>query len=219
MRLIALIFGCSVALAQPHLQTISGVFQVVVVEDPGKGAPTSTESLQYSLVTGPETLRLILEDPQDAAKITAGSRVEVTGYRTGKQLTVPADPTANARIAPQSPLKPEPHIRTMSAAPAPKTVGQRKVAVVLCNFQNDQRQLVDSAFASALVFGDVNSFCRESSYGNVSVVGDVYGYLTLPIDWVCSLVSDASGATSGFADIVNAATQAAQEARIEFDGL
>ncbi|MGO4884972.1 MAG: hypothetical protein ACLP59_29760 [Bryobacteraceae bacterium] len=107
-------------------------------------------------MTGKEALRLIFEDPRDADKITTGSVVEVTGYRTGKQLTVPAGSAAEAR----SNL----HIRTMSAAPAPKTIGQRKIAVLLVNFQNDQRQLITPATASSQIFGDTNSYYQENSY-------------------------------------------------------
>jgi hypothetical protein len=55
MRLIAIILGCSVALAQPQAQTLSGVSQVVVLDDLGKGAPAPLESPQYSLLTGAET--------------------------------------------------------------------------------------------------------------------------------------------------------------------
>jgi hypothetical protein len=164
------------------------------VEDLGKTAPASAETLQYSLLTGKEALRLIFEDPQDAEKIQPGSLVEVTGHRTGKQFTVPASAAAKSRSGP--------HIRTMSAAPAPKTLGQRKVAVLLVNFQNDQRELIDSATASSEIFGDTNSYYEENSYGNLSIVGDVYGYLTLSVTSACNQVglTDTTGG-AGFADI------------------
>jgi uncharacterized protein (TIGR03437 family) len=207
---LAVIVGCAVALAQPEPQTVSGVFQAVVVEELGKGKPASTESLQYSLVTGAETLRLIFEDLQDAEKITPGSRVEVAGYRTGKQFTVLADSAAKAR--------PNPHIRTMSAAAAPKTVGERKVAVLLVNFQNDQRQLIDSATATSAVFGDANSYYQENSYGNLSIVGDVYGYLTLSVTSTCNQVglTDTTGG-AGFIAIQDAAIAASQKAGINLN--
>jgi len=212
MRLVALAltFGCSVALAQSQPETVSGVFQVVVVEDLRKGAPAAMESLQYSLLTGKEALRLIFEDPQDAAKIATGSVVEVTGYRGGKQFAVPTNVAPNAR--------PEPHIRAMSTALAPKTVGQRKVAVLLVNFQNDQRELIDSATASSEIFGDTNSYYQENSYGNLSIVGDVYGYLTLSVTSACNQLglTDTTGG-AGFTDIENAATAAAQNTGINLD--
>ena len=208
LGILALMLGCSVAPAEP--ETVSGVFQVVVVEGLGETAPSSTESLQYSLLTGTESLRLIFEDPKDAEKIPSGSRVEVTGYRTGKQLTVPVGSDAKAR--------PNPHIRTMSAAPAPKTVGQRNVAVLLVNFQNDQSQPVDSTTVGSQVFGDTNSYYQENSYGNLSIVGDVYGYLTLSMTSACDIVgiTDTTGG-AGFTDIQNAAIAAAQNAGINLN--
>ncbi len=151
----ALIFGCAAALAQSQPETASGVFQVVVVEQLGKATPAAAEALRYSLLTGTGTLSLIFDDPQDAARIAPGSVVEVTGYRAGKLFTVPADKSPKAR--------PSPHIRTMSSAPAPKTTGQWKVAVLLVNFQNDQRQLIDSATASSQIFGDTNRYYQENS--------------------------------------------------------
>jgi hypothetical protein len=167
---------------------------VVVVEQLGKDAPATAEALQYSLLTGTGAVSLIFEDPQDALKIPPGSAIEVTGYRSGEQFTVPAASAAKVR--------PGPHIRTMSAAPVPKTIGQRKVAVVLVNSQNDQRQLIDSATASSQIFGDTNSYYQENSYGNLSIVGDVYGYLTLSITSACNQVglTDTTGG-AGFTDI------------------
>ena len=211
MRLIvlALTLGGAVAFAQSHPETVSGVLQVVVVEHLGKAAPAA-ETLQYSLLTGTGALSLIFEDPQDAENAPPGSVVEVTGYRTGKQLTVPADSAAKPR--------PNPHIRTMSAAPAPKTVGQRNVAVLLVTFQNDQRQLVDSATISAAVFGDVNAYYQEDSYGNLSIVGDIYGYLSLPINSSCGQIFDGGAASTGFTVIQNAAVSAAQTAGINLAG-
>jgi uncharacterized protein (TIGR03437 family) len=106
----------------------------------------------------------------------------------------------------------------MSAAPSPKTLGQRKVAVLLVNFQNDQRQLIDSITASSLVLGGTNSYYQENSYGNLSIVGDVYGYLTLPLQTVCRQIFNESGIGPGFTDIQDAAVTAAQSARIDLSG-
>jgi hypothetical protein len=112
---LALILGCTVALAQPRPETVSGVFQVVVAEELGKGVPEPPESIQYSLVTGTETLRLRFDDPQDAAKIATGSLLEATGRRAGKQFTIPADKSLKAGSGP--------HVRTMSGALRPKNPG------------------------------------------------------------------------------------------------
>jgi hypothetical protein len=62
---------------------------------------------------------------------------------------------------------------------AQKTLGQRRVAVLLITFQNDQRQLFDTATVSQIIFGDVNGFYQEASYGQLSLIGDVYGYINL----------------------------------------
>jgi len=93
------------------------------------------------------------------------------------------------------------------------------VAVLLVTFQNDQRQLVDSATISAAVFGDVNAYYQEDSYGNLSIVGDVYGYLNLPVGSVCHQFVDRQGSNgSAFATIQNAAIAAAHNAGINLNG-
>jgi uncharacterized protein (TIGR03437 family) len=201
MRLaaVALVFACSAAFAQPQPETVSGIFQVVVVENLEKSAPNSEESLQYSLLTSTGAEPLIFENPQDAEKIPPGSRIEVTGRRNGKHFIVPAKAGPNAPV------------RVMSAAPIPKTLGQRNVAVLLVNFQNDQRQLISAETANSEIFGDTNSYYQENSYGSLSIVGEVYGYLTLPVASACNQVglTDTTGGT-GFTDIQNAAMTAAQ---------
>jgi hypothetical protein len=66
-------------------------------------------------------------------------------------------------------------------APLPNTLGEQSTLVILVNFQDaptDQPWTlaeVDTAF-----FGEVNDFFLENSFGHSSLVGDVFGWFTIP---------------------------------------
>jgi len=62
------------------------------------------------------------------------------------------------------------------------TFGEKKTAVVLVNFPAKQTQPWTIEQARTLVFGTPNDFIRENSYGQTWLTGDVYGWLTLPVD-------------------------------------
>lgn len=67
--------------------------------------------------------------------------------------------------------------------PTPPQLGDYRVAVVLINFTNDTRQPYTPAFAEGTVFSFFNSarqFFAESSYGQMMLTGDVFGWWTVP---------------------------------------
>lgn len=83
------------------------------------------------------------------------------------------------------------------------TFGEQRTLVMLVNFQDNptsQPYTVDQA--RSLVFGNVSNFYYESSYHQTWLAGDVYGWLTIPMD---STVCD----TYSLAQYANAATVAA----------
>lgn len=60
------------------------------------------------------------------------------------------------------------------------TFGERKVAVLLVNFQDDQSEPGTVQQAQAAFDGEINDYFAEASYNKVSLTTDVYGWWTLP---------------------------------------
>ncbi len=68
------------------------------------------------------------------------------------------------------------------------TIGEQRTLVLLVNFQDNSVEPWPLAQVEEMVFGTVNDFYLENSYGRTWLSGDVYGYYTLPIDAVCDTV-------------------------------
>jgi hypothetical protein len=95
-------------------------------------------------------------------------------------------------------------VEAISVAAGTATFGQRNVIVMLVNFQDNQSQPYSVAAAQALTFDQVNQFFGESSYGQTSLTGDVYGWFTLAM----------SSTTCDTAQIASLADQAAVSAGV-----
>ena len=66
------------------------------------------------------------------------------------------------------------------------TLGEQKTLVLLINFQDNPTErpwTIDEV--QTMVFGTVDDYYQEASYGQTWLTGDVMGYYTLPIDAVC----------------------------------
>ena len=64
-------------------------------------------------------------------------------------------------------------------------IGPNRVAVVLFNFQNDTRELITPAQADGVVFTNPDSaaaYWQEVSNGAITLSGDVYDWVTIPMD-------------------------------------
>lgn len=71
------------------------------------------------------------------------------------------------------------------------SIGQQDTLVMLLNFkENPNDQPITSEEAHALVFGEVNDFYQENSYGKTWLSGQVAGWYTLPVsNQVCDYPS------------------------------
>ncbi|WNC73444.1 Ig-like domain-containing protein [Thalassotalea psychrophila] len=79
-------------------------------------------------------------------------------------------------------------VTTASVSPAQleNTLGEQKTLVLLVNFQdNPSEQPWTIEQVQAMVFGTVNDYYQEASYGQTWLAGDVMGYYTLPVNAVC----------------------------------
>ncbi len=121
-----------------------------------------------SLQTRTETLALTF-DGRPPERLT-GRRVVVEGVRSGKTLEV-----RRLRVADREP----PRQRRLLSTSA----GTIRVAVLLFNFANDSATPFTPETARGVILTDPDSaaaYFREASYNKLSVVGDVYGWFTIP---------------------------------------
>ncbi|MEH6464420.1 MAG: Ig-like domain-containing protein [Shewanella psychromarinicola] len=150
--------------------------------------------LRHSLMTqnGPIELYLSKNTKFDALK--SGSQVSAKGWMfTGNNsddmdssalvlndeldsLALLADTGSATSIA----------TTTVSESTLSNTTGEQRTLVLLVNFQNNTSQPWTVEQAQELVFGRVNDYYQEASYGQTWLSGDVQGYFTLPIDATCS---------------------------------
>lgn len=71
---------------------------------------------------------------------------------------------------------------SVAAVIPPNTFGEQKTAVLLINFPAKTTQPWTVEQARTLVFGTPNDFIRENSSGQTWMTGDVFGWLTIPVD-------------------------------------
>jgi hypothetical protein len=121
----------------------------------------------YFLTSDSTELELVFTDPppDDSSDDT---RVRVTGVARDGRFVVAAGGTAR--------------LSRMSTSPS-ISVGARRVAIVLLNFSNDRTQPYTPAFAAGVAFANTNSvaaYYAESSHGQLTLSGDVFGWYTIP---------------------------------------
>ncbi len=181
-----LILLCSFPALSQTLDTLEGTL-IQVVED---RFDRQTAITHYALQTPAGYVDLTLSDPQIVQGIPSGSRVRVSGSRSGSRFNVHTK------------------LSVLSPAATPVTTGVRKIAILLVNFNNDRSQPVDVPLATKTL-ATINRYFQETSYGLLSVIGDVFGYLQLPIDLDCT------NDPNFFATITNAGIQAARTSGID----
>jgi M6 family metalloprotease-like protein len=150
--------------AEMALETWQGSVEMLIVDN-GQNGPSHT---RFFLRTGRETFEL--QSPA-ALTLRAGQTVEVAGRATSSgKVTVTAlttDSSANANPC--------------------STTGEQKVAVILASFPSKALlSSVTPALVNASFFGSgatVDTFIRESSYGETWITGDVLGPFTMDGDY------------------------------------
>ncbi|EJB8570512.1 cadherin-like domain-containing protein [Vibrio parahaemolyticus] len=89
---------------------------------------------------------------------------------------------------------------TTSSAALSDTFGEQRTLVLLVNFQDNPQQPWTIDEVKDMVFGKVNDFYKENSFGQTWLSGDVHGYYTLPINSSCDY--------KGFESYITAAAEA-----------
>jgi hypothetical protein len=143
--------------------TLEGVLSFRHGDDIANGRRTVT---RYVLTTDAGEVEVAFDHLPSAA--LAGSRVRLEGVRNGKQLVVADGGTTQVAA-------------TTSATTV--STGSKRVAVVLVNFSNDTSQPYTPAFAAGIAFTNTDSvaaYHAEGSWGQLTLSGDVFGWLTIP---------------------------------------
>ncbi|MCL1049198.1 Ig-like domain-containing protein [Shewanella abyssi] len=167
---------------------LKGELQVLYVDydDSGKS------HLRHSLMTdsGPIELYLSKNNKSDALK--SGTQVNAKGWMfTGNNsdemdssaLVLNDELDSLALLADSGTAM---TTTTIAESSLSNTLGEQRTLVLLVNFQNNTSQPWTVEQAQELVFGSVNDYYQEASYGQTWLSGDVQGYFTLPIDATCS---------------------------------
>jgi hypothetical protein len=187
MRLIALIVGCSVALAQPQslvrdtapqTETLAGNFVMAIEEN---FQTRTVKSTRHLLQSPPHMLQFVLPDPSQVRGWRSGSPVQVTGHRAGAQFLVDSIKTVPAGL-PSGHGVVQPRATSETVIPAS---GQRTVALIPFTTQNQPTPVLDQSTGQAIMQA-VHDYYEENSYGQLDMVSRVFPALNLPITVECS---------------------------------
>jgi M6 family metalloprotease-like protein len=143
----------------------------------------------YFLMSGAAETELVFEGaPPDHS--ADGARIRIQGINQGGRFLVAAGGSQQV---------------SGPSAPTIAATGTKRVAIVLFNFSNDSSEPYTPAFAAGVAFTNPNSvaaYYAETSHGQLSLSGDVFGWYTIP-------ESNANCATSAWASSANATAAAA----------
>ncbi|QQX82052.1 cadherin-like domain-containing protein [Shewanella sp. KX20019] len=165
---------------------LKGELQVLYVDydDSGKS------HLRHSLMTDNGPIELYLSKNTKSDELKSGTRVSAKGWMfTGNNsdemdssaLVLNDELDGLALLADTAMTT-----TTISESSLSNTLGEQRTLVLLVNFQNNASEPWTVEQAQELVFGPVNDYYQEASYGQTWLSGDVQGYFTLPIDATCS---------------------------------
>ena len=97
-------------------------------------------------------------------QVSSGTLVLYSGSSSVTTTTTSGDATGNG----------------ITSIPVPNALGAQSTLVILVNFQDSPVQPFTTADAYNAVFGTVNNFVIENSYGQTSLTGSVVGWYTIP---------------------------------------
>jgi hypothetical protein len=107
------------------------------------------------------SLHFAVETP---THLLSGATIRVRGTKLDRQLALAGNGNS---------------VQTVSAAPASSTIGEQRTLAILVNFQDNATQPWSRDQVSQAIFGTLNDFIRENSYGAASVTGDVTEWMTI----------------------------------------
>ena len=152
------------------------------------------KNISYMLVNGDQTVELHLPSNINRSLLKTGAQVSVTGWMfkaiNAAEINLSAlvvnDELNSLVLLGDSAPAVATSVEPSGNAAGISSHGEQRTLVLLVNFQNNAEQPWTVEEARQLVFGNVNAYYQEVSYGQTWLTGDVHGYFTLPIDATCS---------------------------------
>ncbi|ANQ24905.1 peptidase M11 [Vibrio natriegens] len=154
----------------------------------------SKSRLHHVLQTSDGSVELHISNHAKVKSLQSGMKVRAKGWKFEEvgeysESLVLEDSQQSLSILADSSVS-TPTLST-STSSLTNTVGEQRTLVMLVNFQDNTQQPWTVEEVEQVVFGTVNDYYLEISYGQTFISGDVKGYYTLPIDEVCD-ISDIS---------------------------
>ncbi|WP_158684041.1 NEW3 domain-containing protein [Pseudoalteromonas sp. T1lg10] len=147
--------------------------------------------LSYYLTSANNKVQLFVPDSIDTELLQSGAQVRVKGWQfdNGEQENVQTALVLGEEQASLEVLaagSDTSSTSTSTQAALTGTIGEQKVLVLMLNFQDNPVKPWTTQEVEEMVFGRVNDYYKEASYGQTWLSGDVRGYYTMPIDTTCS---------------------------------
>ncbi|WP_417348004.1 Ig-like domain-containing protein [Ferrimonas sp.] len=119
--------------------------------------------------------RITLHLGSQARGLASGTKVRANGLRVGEAMALTSDSDILVLAADGT--------NTSSGEPAlTDALGEQRTAVLLVNFTSNTQEPWTAQQAHDLVFGEVDDFIRENSFGKTWLSGEVLGWFTLAVD-------------------------------------
>jgi hypothetical protein len=164
-------------------EKIEGELEVIAECEEHKGR------IEYFVKQGDSRLPLFLAGEPDS-KFVSGKKVTVDAVKLDDTLVANPDSIKSTEAA----------TPTQSAA-LPNTTGEKRVLVILVNFQDKQTQPFTTEQARDVTFNQTSNYFYENSYGRTWLTGDVYGWYTIPVSSTgCDMTTIASYANQAAAN-------------------
>ena len=154
---------------------------------PGAGAPAPAEFRGRYVIRFAEDLEQERVETTDMLELEDGSTVELRfrGNRPdihpGQHLKVRGDRRGGSIEVEDGSVEADSPLSSIMASAA--VTATKRVAVVLINFANNTTQPYTPAYAAGVTFTNSNSvaaYYQSNSWNGVSLVGNVYGWFTIP---------------------------------------
>lgn len=154
---------------------------------PGAGASASAQFRGRYVIRFAEDLEQQKVETTDMLELEDGSTVELRfrGNRPdihpGQHLKVRGDRRGGSLEVEDGSVEADSPLASIMASAA--VTATKRVAIVLINFSNNTTQPYTPAYAAAVAFTNSNSvaaYYQSNSWNGVTLVGDVYGWFTIP---------------------------------------
>jgi len=126
--------------------------------------------IEYFVKQGDTRFPLYFAGEPDT-KFVSGKKISVDAVKLDDLLVASADSLRSTDSA----------LATTEASSLTGTTGEKRVLVILVNFQDKATQPFTVEQARSATFTDTSNFLRENSFGQTWLSGDVFGWYTIPV--------------------------------------